>query len=302
MNDQLNRPKRFGEILDTAFQVVKRYFSPLFLMMLIVVGPLYLLKNILLALSGTNFLSEAESGDSWYTQFISAFDTEAETTAQEDMSDILVGVPDFILTSVVFVAVLCAIYQLKRNQEFTVGTMLKQAFSKFGRILGSSLLFFFIIVGMTVAAIIFVSIFALVGGGSDTSAIILIIILLLAAFLLMAYFLTRWSLFLGVAVMEGNAPGFGRSWHLTRGYAWKMIGIYLVFALIFLSINIGVDTILLPLMGESVLYYTITDLLSLLLNTILAVGYAIVYFDIKSRHDGDDLKDMIEEYESDNKL
>src|SRR5699024_9311549 len=106
-----------------------------------------------------------------------------------------------IMTFVAFAAVLFAVHRLKRNKEFEVGASIKQAFSKVWKILGSSLLFLFIIMGLTVAAAIFIMIFGLLGvAGSFTVSIVMIIILLLAIGI--AYFLTRWSLFLGITVFE----------------------------------------------------------------------------------------------------
>ncbi|WP_164667195.1 hypothetical protein [Virgibacillus doumboii] len=39
MNEGLNSPKGFGEILDVAFSLSKQYFSKFFLIVLIVIGP-----------------------------------------------------------------------------------------------------------------------------------------------------------------------------------------------------------------------------------------------------------------------
>lgn len=299
MNEQLNKPKRFGEILDTAFQLTKRYFSQFFLITLIVVGPLYLLHGIFLLLSGKNLISEADSGEGWLDRFVIRFDENVEMNTQGDTADILIGTPSFVLYAVAFAAILFAVHQLKKNEEFTVGKVLKQAFSRFWQILGSSLLFGLIIFGMIAGAIIFVTIFGLVSAvGSITASIIMVIVLLLGVGLVMAYFLTRWGLFLGVTAFEDNVPGLGRSWNLTRGHAWKTLGVFLVFVLIFLCINIGIDIIFLPMTGQSVLYNIVVHLIQLFTNTIFAVGYAIVYFDLKSRHDGDDVRDMLDDYET----
>lgn len=299
MNDKLNKPKRFGEILDTAFQVSKKYFSRFFLMLLIIVGPVYLLKNIFFTFFGKRLMTDTYSQEGWLDRLRNGSYLEEDTNGAESAIDFLFGIPEIVLTAVAFAAVLFAINHMRKNNDFVVGAMIKQAFSKFWKILGSSLLFGLIVIGITAAAIIFASIFSIISGvGSIVVGVFMVFVLMLGAGLLVAYLLTRWSLFLGLTVFEDDIPGFGASWHLTRQSVWKTMGVYLVFSLIFFSIRSGLNVIILPVLGESVLYYIIFDLISLLTSTIFAVGYAIVYFDIKSRYDGDDLSDMLDDYEA----
>ncbi|MFK4996927.1 hypothetical protein ACI2OX_03375 [Bacillus sp. N9] len=40
----------------------------------------------------------------------------------------------------------------------------------------------------------------------------------------------------------------------------------------------------------------IINLATIFTTLILSVGFAVMYFDLKIRHDADDLKDMIDEY------
>ncbi|TFJ93734.1 hypothetical protein [Lentibacillus salicampi] len=299
MKDGLNRPKGFGEILDAAFTLCKQYFSKFFLIVLTIIGPLYLLQSIILLLTGTSFFREAGSGDNWFEQTLNGFEATANTTLGEDLVNMAVGLLTFVFIPVAQAAVLFAVSQLKKHDTFKIGSVMKQAFSKFWLILGGSLLFGVILFAMifipTVAITIigFLSIFA-----DPVSGIAVTIILLLAVGLTAAYFLSRWSFYLGTAVFENNIPGLSRSWHLTRQNSWKVFGIYIIFFLIFLAISIAVESIAIAILGNSVLYSIIINLVTLFTTTIFMVGYAIIYFDLKIRQGGDDLKDMIEDYQN----
>lgn len=301
MNGKLNKPKKFGEMLDTAFQVCKSHFTEFFLIILIIVGPIYLLEAIVLSLTGTNFFSEVDSGESWAHRFASTFDEAADANATQGLTDFLTGILSLILTPVAFASILFAVHRLKNNQTFTVGSVMKQAFAKFWPILGSSLLFGLIIFGMMVGAIFTVMVIGILSViASPAAGVFMFILLLLAVGLVIAYFATRWGFYLGVTAFENGAPGIGRSWRLTRGHSWKTLGLFLVFVLIFVCVNYGIEALFLPLVGESVFYDVVLSVVHLLTNTIFAAGYAVIYFDIKLRHDGDDLKELIDEYDADN--
>ncbi|WP_010530897.1 hypothetical protein [Lentibacillus jeotgali] len=299
MNEGLNRPKGSGEILDAAFTLCKQYFSKFFLIILITVGPLYLLQSMILFLTGRSFFREAGSGSNWFNQTLNSFEATANTTLGEDIANLGVGLLTYIFIPVAQAAVLFAISRLKTQDDFAVGSVIKQAFSKFWPILGSSLIFGIILFAMFFIPFIAIMIIGVLSIFADpVSGIAIMIILMLAVGLAAAYFLTRWSFFLGTAVFENNIPGLGRSWHLTRKNSWKVFGIYIVFFLIFLAVSLAVETVLITFLGNSVLYSIIVNLVTLLTTTIFMVGYAILYFDLKIRQGGDDLKHMINDYQN----
>ncbi len=67
MKDQFGRQKRFSEILDHTFQLLKSNFSTFFLVCLILLGPIYLIEALLLLNSGVSFFREiGTSGGSWF--------------------------------------------------------------------------------------------------------------------------------------------------------------------------------------------------------------------------------------------
>src|SRR5699024_9264486 len=299
MNDGLNRPKGFGEILDAAFSLCKQYFSKFFLIVLVIIGPLYCLQSMILLLTGTSFFREAASGDNWLNQTLNSFEATANTTLAEDLTNIGVGLLSFIFIPIAQAAILLAVQRLKNQDEFNVGSVIKQAFSKFWLILGGSIIFEIILFAMIFIPTIVITIIGIMSIVADPlSGIIGMVILMLGVGLTAAYFLTRWSFYLGTAVFENNIPGLARSWHLTRHNSWKVFGIYIVFFLIFLAVSLAIESIFIALLGNSVLYSIIVNLVTLLTTMIFMVGYAIIYFDLKIRQGGDDLKEMIDDYQN----
>ena len=67
------KPKRFGEILDHTFSLSKKRFNVLFSILLIFMGPIYLLQAVIHLFSGTSFFREVGVGGTWYEQILSGF-------------------------------------------------------------------------------------------------------------------------------------------------------------------------------------------------------------------------------------
>jgi uncharacterized membrane protein (DUF485 family) len=76
------------------------------------------------------------------------------------------------------------------------------------------------------------------------------------------------------------------------------MGLYIVFYFIISSISFAVELTFTTLLGNSVLLSMISNVVSVFTTLILAVGYAVMYLDLKTRNDADDLKEMIADYET----
>lgn len=76
------------------------------------------------------------------------------------------------------------------------------------------------------------------------------------------------------------------------------MGLYIVFYLIITSISFAVKSTFAVVLGNSVLLNIIVNLTSLLTTLFFSVGYAVMYLDLKLRHDADDLKELIENYDT----
>ncbi|GHH99067.1 glycerophosphoryl diester phosphodiesterase membrane domain-containing protein [Neobacillus kokaensis] len=301
MDSKFSKPKGFGEILDHTFSLSKSRFKDFFMVFLILLGPVYLVEAIIQLLSGTSFFREVGSGSTWYEQMLASF-TETGTVDSSsigaDVGLIFVGLFTVILGPVAEAAILLGINHIRKNEDFTVKSIIKEAFSRFWPMLGSTILFGLIIFGMVLVPIIIVALMGVIGAAATNPAVgILIGVVLFLAFgVVIAYFVTRWSFYFGSVVLDRKSPGFGRSWRLTRGRTWVLIGLFIVFYLIITIISFAVEATLGIALGNSVLLSIISNIVVLITTMIFSVGYGVMYLDLKVRHDADDLKELIDDY------
>ncbi|KOP82515.1 hypothetical protein ACFFHH_23055 [Cytobacillus solani] len=302
MDTKFNKPKTFGEILDHTFILSKNRFKDFFLILLILMGPIYLLQAIIQLLSGVSFFRELGSGELWFEQILSSFDETAiplDSSIGANISLILTGLFGIILFPVAEAAVLFAINHIRKNEEYSVGSVIKEAFSRFWPILGSTILFGLITFGLIIVPILMISFTGVFGAIIHPAIGIIFAVLLFLGFAVgIGYLLTRWSFYFGSVVLDRESPGFTRSWRLTKKRTWLLMGLYIIFYIIITTISSAIEITFGIFLGKSVLLSIIVNLATILTTMLLTVGYAVMYLDLKTRHDADDIKDMIEDYKS----
>ncbi|MBP2239820.1 hypothetical protein J2Z40_000373 [Cytobacillus eiseniae] len=302
MDTKFSKPKTFGEILDHTFSLSKNRFSDFFLIMLILMGPVYLLQAIIQLFSGTSFFRELGNGDMWLEQIITSFDETViplESSVGIELGVILTGLIGIILFPIAEAAVIFAIDHIRKNEEYTVSSVIKEAFSRFWPILGSSILFGLIVFGIVLVPIVIVSLTGIFGAVIHPAfGIIMAIIFFLGFAVVVGYLLTRWSFYFCSVVIEKDSPGFTRSWRLTGKRTWLLMGLYIIFYIIIATISGAIELTFGLVLGNSVLQSIIVNFATILTTMFLTVGYAVMYFDLKTRHDADDIKDLIEDYKS----
>ena len=303
MDKKFTTPKDFGEILDHTFQLTKNRFKDLFMILLIFMGPVYLFQAILQLLSGTSFFREVGSGGAWFEQILSSYEetgTFDSSSLGADIGLIVVGLISAILAPVAEAAILFTINHVRKNEDYTVGSVIKQAFSRFWPMIGSSILFFLITIGIIIIPLAIVGV---IGGVVATMVntvlgILLGVVLFLGFAVGIGLLLTRWSFYFGSVVLDKDSPGLGRSWRLSRKRTWALMGLYIVFYFIISSISFGVQMTLGIVLGNSVLLTLISNLVTLVTTMIFSVGYGVMYLDLKTRNDADDIKEMLEDYKT----
>lgn len=296
MDERLNRPKGFGQILDLTFSLSKNKFRDFFLILLIFMGPIYLLQALIQLLFGVNFLREVGGNGAWYEQVASSF-AETEVNVGADLGVGLVGFMSYFLFPVASAAILLAVNHIRKNEEYTIGLVIKQAFSRYGPILGGTILFSLITFVLIFFPILLIVLVSVIGGVAfPILGIIVAIVLFLGFAVGIGYLLTRWSFYFGSVVLGEGSPGFTRSWRLTSKRTWALMGLYIVFFFIITCISVAIELSFGLFLGNSVLLSLITNVAAMFTTLILSVGFAVMYLDLKARHDADDLKDMIEDY------
>lgn len=303
MNKQFSRPKKFGEILDVTFQISKKNFKDFLLIFLILIGPLLLLEAIILFASGTSFIRDVAAGSNWFEQMFNTFVEDeyyyevGSTNLGSDIAFIVIGLFSIFLYPVAHGAILHGVNAIRNNEEFTYIELIKMSFRRFWPMVGSTILFGIILFLLLVAGIFVIFFF----GASmifinPIASIFLIFIFLLLLAIPFLYLLTRWGFYFGSTVIDEEAPGFSRSWGLTRGRTWPLIGLYVVFFLIITAISTAIEVTFGSFLGSSVLFSLILSVTNLITTMVFAVGYSVMYFDSKTRHDADDLKELIDNY------
>ncbi|SHG00181.1 hypothetical protein [Ornithinibacillus halophilus] len=296
-----NRPKGFGEILDETFKLCKNNFSKFFLILLIIMGPIYLLEAIILLSNGTSFFRELGAGESLVDQIVAEIDAEATASISwsREFGNIFIGLALLVAGPIAQASILIGVMKQKNNEGFTAGMVIKNAFSKFWPILGSSLIFGAILFGLVLISFIIILIVGAVSGiAIPFVGIVLTIPLFLGVAAGVIFLLTRWSLYLCAVVFEEDFPGLSRSWHLTSNNSWRLIGLYVVLFLITFALSLAIEGLFTIFLGYSVLHTIIVNLISFITSMIFAVCYAVIYFDLRVRKEADDLNEMIDDYKT----
>lgn len=310
MSKVFARPKKFGEILDLTFQICKQHFSSLFMILLILIGPLYLLQILIQIVNGASFFRNEVTGSSFFEQITNIYDQaylEASNEALplfsfgEIAGGLLMILLSVIIYPVAFAAIILLVKRIKDQDTYTVQTIIKQAFSRFWPLLWSALLIGIITVS------IFIATFMLAGFVGTIMVIINPILGALAIFALLVagmfgfgLLITRWSFYLPALLFDRIAPGLTKSWKLTRGRSWLTFWLYVTLGVILVSASAAVEFIPLMILGQSVVYTIIISLTAIITWLVFMVGYAVMYFDLEVRQSGDDLKDLIADYSDTN--
>ncbi|THE10265.1 hypothetical protein E1I69_19570 [Bacillus timonensis] len=298
MNTKFSQPKGFGEILDLTFSLSKKRFRDFFTILLIFMGPVYILEALILFASGTSFFREVGPGEDWISQIANSFD---ESVVAENiglggaLGTMFIGILGLVLFPVAEAALLIALNHIRKNEEYTISSVIKKAFSRFWAMLGSNIVF-----GLIVFGFIFVSILIIVPIGIfgaiaiNIIGVLFAIVLGLGLFVGLGYLLTRWGFYFGSVVLDYESPGLSRSWHLSKKRGWILFGLYIVFFLIISAISFAVEATFSIFLGNSVLLSLIVNFTSIFTTLLFAVGYGVMYLDAKVRHDAEDLDEMIE--------
>lgn len=301
----IEKPLTIGNIIGLTFQVSKKYFGKLLPFLLLLIGPAYIVILLSLLAGGTPLLVDPD------TRLFAGQITESSNLPAGfggfQMALYFVGlfILVFISVPIAYASIILAVDRIRKNESFTTGEIIRKAFSRYGALLGGSIVYFLIYLGIYfgLGIIIMLSVgfsfgfdiflgqgisdLAMQGLGGKIAILILLGIVSLCAFI---YLLFRWSFFFPAIVFEKVSPGIGKSWRLTRHNFWRVFAVYLIFSVIFVAISVAVIFIFQALLGSSILYMFLFFLLCMLMAMVSIVAYAITYFDLRFRNEQETLK------------
>lgn len=305
-HQRIEKPLSFGEILDVIFRTIKENFSKLFLIMLIFMGPLELLKSVAKTLDGVSLLRAPNSSRG----FASLLDNVQQAEMQNTMFDsIYLFLLVFIFMPLAAASLTVATEQIRKQEPLHILAILKRGCSRYWALLGGILVNGLIMVTLLTALIVTIIASLAISGGAGAftgfaagppvgfgTPIVVIIVLSLFIFCGFIYLLTRWSFFFPAIVFDKVSPGLGKSWRLTRGHFWRLLGLYIVVSIIVMIITAISQIAVYFFLGNSVLASLLISLVALPISLTSYIAYAVIYFDLRVRNEGMDLNEMIEAY------
>lgn len=305
-----------GQLIDRSFQLYRRHFVKLMLLMLILFGPIYLLQSLLLS------DGQSTGTDSLFTQLQDGYSYEEMLTSLEDNSNsmdiwqmvllILVVIP--ILMIIVAPIAISTIVHMVRAFLYgepipEVGKLLSKAFRRLGPLAGSTVLVGLILFGIYIVTVIAVVLLIVLGavivgaanGFGDSSpgiGMILFMVfggiaLLFGMMFLLSYFVIRFFYYLPFVALGEESIGIGRSWAITRKSFWRLFLMYVVISII-LYIIIAVVSLLLTFFTGGLVSQLLQSMVSIVLMPLWFIPYVLSFFDLRARNEGDGLEDLIQ--------
>lgn len=301
------KPLVISEMLDAMFQIIKRNFAALFLISIILLAPFYLIQGVLFWNGGLSFFRQETEGP-WYMVFMdkSLEEMVANFSIPQLLSLFAVWFLLFyILMPMAEAATLVAIDQIRRGEKIQPIACIKKAFSRFWALIGGSIVYGVIVFGLIFLVSLVIG--ALIGliwltdgffgiQALFVSAIILAVLLGIGGLIGLIYISVRLSFYFAVIVFEKVSPGITQSWNLTRKSFWRAFLMATNVMILSWIISGAFEVLFTFLLGYSVLGILLLDFVNIFTYMLVFVGYGVVFFDLKLRNEGTDLKTMMNEY------
>lgn len=294
------KPMTAGDILDQAIRIYRHNFVPLVTIVAIISVPVILLQVVFFAtLIPLSF--EPSSAPDFATDPTSILGLGAITY--------LAAIIGAILAIFQNAALAWFVSERFLGRATTVRQAYGQAFRRWLSLLIAALLLsvavfglFLILFGAGFVPLIAVS--AL--GASDTAAgalaglaFLCLCVLFVPAFVVAIFLYTRWTFWNQAIVLEkyNSTGGLGRSWKLTKGTFWRVLGFNFILIVIVGAFAAGpiyllsFVTIFLPWPALGVIIQTLaSSLITMIMTPLQFAVLTVLFYDLKIRKEGFDLQ------------
>jgi hypothetical protein len=186
------------------------------------------------------------------------------------------------------------------------GEALREAWRRYGRVLGNGLLFVLISIGVYGIVSVGNFVLSLVYGGAILStaaiggseaavtaagafALVVYVLFAYGGSLAYYYFLIRFGYFLPPLLFENESVAIGRSWSLTRKSFWRLLALYINFGALSYVFAVALGVVVAGL-GISALGLLLTLAMACAFLPAGLVVYAMSYRAQKTQSDADDLE------------
>jgi hypothetical protein len=289
-------PRSVGELLDGAFTLYRRNFVLLVAVAAVVQVPFAIIQLLVFSLADIgNRLSSVQSITN---NLPNQGNTLTPAQTNQLTSDIGAFVAYFVIVIVVQFLVVYPLSQAATtsavsarylDQPATVGSSYRAALGRWRSLIAMVLWLIVIVGGSTLAAI-------LVGVATGTVGIT--IIALLAVFVFYIVVLVRTSVAPQAIVIEklSGWQGIRRSWSLTQGFSWRVLGIRILLLIIqsvvglVISLPITAATSGAPLTTQQLVGQAVQAFSAIFVTPITLVTLTLLYYDLRIRREGFDIE------------
>ncbi|SDC06762.1 hypothetical protein SAMN05421734_10459 [Pelagirhabdus alkalitolerans] len=286
MEQLFERPKKFGEIIDLTFYIVKKHFGSLLKLLFILFSPILLIQIVTQFISGRPFFTSGTENNAINEQLLNMIENNGEFFLPgEFFSSLAINLLEVFIYPLAIASVLIMVKQIMDNETYDISMIIKNAFKRFWPLVGTYLLLGVLAFLFLIAPLIIFSISITIALVSETVyPIILSIILMVVALVLIGLLFARWGLSLAVVTFHKVAPGLGESFRITQKRSWLLFWLFLTLLILTGIIRLAAD-FLIVVIGFSILYSIISFGFLILSYAVFMVGYAVIYFDavVRSR-------------------
>lgn len=281
-----------SELLDEVFRLYRRYFTVIAGVSLVVVLPGLVWSLVTgtyrFGLGAYLNLLRVNSGSS--TAFY------ALVMSQAQFNQFLVSSAFGFLGGLLFApfavgAVYRAATDAAQGRPATIASVLLATASRYLTLLGLVGVGFLLLLGFYVALVV---------------GFLLLVIPGLVVIGLAVWMAVRWSMVWAAMLAEDVGPinALRRSWNLTRGHWWRILGILIVVAILQAVIGFGLNILfggiaaLIPGIEpdvRSALVLIVTTLLNAVVTPITTIAITLLYFDLRVRNEGYDLDQLAQQ-------
>ncbi|HEV7678089.1 MAG TPA: hypothetical protein VGQ42_05940 [Candidatus Dormibacteraeota bacterium] len=289
-------PRSVGELLDAAFTLYRRNFVLLVAVAAVVQVPFAIVQLLVFSLADIgNRLSSVQS-------ITNNLQNQGNTLTPAQTTQLTSDVGAFVAYfAVVFVVQFLVVYPLSQaattsavsarylDQPASVGSSYRAALGRWRSLIAMVLWLVVIVGGSTLAAIV-------VGVATGTAGIA--IIALLAVFVFYIIVLVRTSVAPQAIVIErlSGWQGIRRSWFLTQGFSWRVLGIRVLLIVIqsvvglVISLPITAATSGAPLATQQLIGQAVQAFSAIFVAPITLVTLTLLYYDLRIRREGFDIE------------
>ena len=287
------QPLALGQIYDGAFKAMRTNPLVMFVFAGVVVTAMTILQTVLSASFFNDYFSLLEMVEDDPAAFDAQFEGDLVNMFSRSLLPVLLSaVLTFIGSTILNGILTLAVSQAVLGFKPSLGQVWDQAKGQLLRLLG---LVFLVAVITAVVPLVFVVITVAIGTtGSVGLTVLFGLITLLVSLGWILFVITATALATPALMLErsGVITGLRRSWQLAKPFFWRVMGIYLLTALIGVGVSYligmpaGFAVLFLPPTGMLIVQGISTAIASTLITPFTAGVLALLYIDIRIRREG----------------